>query len=351
MNYENICNKCKRKIKDFSFKCKYCDKYHCSKHRLPEDHNCEGLKRLKENNQTRWKKEFKQEVSSSKTYSEPKLEKSIEWHPSKSEKLKKVYYRNKRKIWKIIKWFVIIAIIFLLFQYYENNKKSIDNYISLTWKNISLGSRVDNLFKTDPLKYQTNPKTINLGNFNFIVYGGVKDYLAGLPRSISYYTTPPSDREFIMRDLNDDVQRYYLLPLVQKIQEQSTDKKQQANIAINLVQGIPYDWNAFTTNSVTGRYPYEVLYDMKGVCMEKSDLLAFILRDLGFGVVIFEFTLENHRAVGIKCSNGNYNTNYCFIEATDYYPVGQIPVEYVGGVDIRNAMPEVIQISDGESFS
>lgn len=199
-------------------------------------------------------------------------------------------------------------------------------------------------------KYMTNPKTIHLGSFNYVVYGGVNDYLSRLDRSISYYYVSPTNRDFIIRDLDNKLQRTYLLPFVQKIQEQSTNKQKQAEIAIQIVQGIPYDWDAFNTNSVSGRYPYEVLYDMKGVCMEKADLLAFTLRELGFGVVIFEFQQESHRAVGIKCNKGNYNTNYCFIESTDYYPIGQIPYTYVGGVDIRNAIPEVIVISDGDSF-
>jgi len=245
-----------------------------------------------------------------------------------------------------------------VFNFYNNTNFSLFTPIDLTYfKNLSsdggsnVATSLNNIFKTDPEQYQTNPKTIRFNNFNFVVYGGVNDYLSGLDRSISYYTTPPTDRDFIMRNLDNEIQRPYLLHFVHKIQEQSTDVDEQARIAINIVQGIPYDWDAFNTNSVADRYPYEVLYDMKGVCMEKADLLAFILRDLGFGVTIFEFKAENHRAVGIKCNHGNYNTNYCFIESTDYYPIGEIPPNYVGGADIINAVPEVITISDGQSFN
>ena len=78
--------------------------------------------------------------------------------------------------------------------------------------------------------------------------------------------------------------------------------------------------------------------------------MAFTLRELGFGVAIFEFEKESHRAVGIKCNNGNYGSDYCFIESTDYYPIGQIPDEYVGGVDIRNAIPKIVIISEGDSY-
>jgi len=37
-----------------------------------------------------------------------------------------------------------------------------------------------------------------------------------------------------------------------------------------------------------------VLYEDKGVCGEKSLLLAYLLRELGYGVVLFEFKPENH---------------------------------------------------------
>jgi tRNA(Ile2) C34 agmatinyltransferase TiaS len=39
-----VCFKCKNKYKSWTdkFLCKYCKKYFCSKHRLPEEHNCWG---------------------------------------------------------------------------------------------------------------------------------------------------------------------------------------------------------------------------------------------------------------------------------------------------------------------
>ncbi|MDO8623308.1 MAG: hypothetical protein Q7R52_03605 [archaeon] len=273
---------------------------------------------------------------------------------------------KRQKNW--LKYLIVILLLFFLWQGYVQKETVLNPLFNIYQKtDFSLFSPIDlsssgngtnnllneisNLFKTDPEQYRIEPKTVDLGKFNFVVYGGVNDYLARLDRSISYSYTPPSNKDFIMRDLDNEIQRYYLQSFVQKIQEQSTDKNQQARIAINLVQSIPYDWDSFKTDSVTGRYPYEVLYDMRGVCMEKSDLLAFTLRELGFGVAIFEFQKESHRAVGIKCNNGNYGGDYCFIESTDSYPVGKIPSEYVGGVDIRNAIPEIIIISEGDSFN
>ncbi len=74
----------------------------------------------------------------------------------------------------------------------------------------------------------------------------------------------------------------------------------QAGIAISLVQKIPYDyekmyrcgWTCQGRTFVSGippRYPYQVLYDGRGVCGEKSSLLALLLKEFGFGVVLLEF--------------------------------------------------------------
>lgn len=43
------------------YKCRYCGRDYCSKHRLPENHNCKELGRLKKDNPLRWKKEFEEE--------------------------------------------------------------------------------------------------------------------------------------------------------------------------------------------------------------------------------------------------------------------------------------------------
>ncbi len=41
---KDFCFKCKKEYKDLldRFNCNYCKKYHCTKCRLPEDHNCWG---------------------------------------------------------------------------------------------------------------------------------------------------------------------------------------------------------------------------------------------------------------------------------------------------------------------
>jgi len=46
-NYTNGCAYCGRDLRGLPHKCKFCGQIHCSKHLLPEDHNCQGLKHPK----------------------------------------------------------------------------------------------------------------------------------------------------------------------------------------------------------------------------------------------------------------------------------------------------------------
>ena len=46
---ENNCAYCHKKFTEFPFTCKFCGNDYCSDHHLPENHNCAGLKKYKEN--------------------------------------------------------------------------------------------------------------------------------------------------------------------------------------------------------------------------------------------------------------------------------------------------------------
>jgi len=53
------CSFCGKKIDSLlPFKCKFCGKYFCSKHRLPEAHNCKGLERYKSGKLKNFKKDI-----------------------------------------------------------------------------------------------------------------------------------------------------------------------------------------------------------------------------------------------------------------------------------------------------
>ena len=134
-----------------------------------------------------------------------------------------------------------------------------------------------------------------------------------------------------------------------EIKALSDDSDQQAKFAIRLVQRIPYDYAGLKSGVITGKYPYEVLYTNAGVCSEKALVMIYLLRELGYDVAILRFDLENHDAVGIKCSmTSSYkNTGYCFVESTQPTAIGN-SYEFYVGVGQLKSNPNVIQISKGK---
>ena len=210
-------------------------------------------------------------------------------------------------------------------------------------------------------KYMVQPRETQLnyvlrgnhGELRYTVYGGMNNYLSNLPRSISYFQdeNPPTSKDFIMRYLDNEKQKSFIEPLVNVIKETTSNQDDQARIAISIVQNIPYDYVGLDTGSISGKYPYEVLYTNTGVCSEKAGLLAYLLRDLGYGAAIFRFNVENHDAVGIKCpSQYSYiNSGYCFIESTTPDIITYSDGNYVRAGKLTST-PEIIKISDGDSF-
>ncbi len=196
------------------------------------------------------------------------------------------------------------------------------------------------------------------------VYGGLNEYLSKKSKRVF------CEENYYIKTINDVDQREAIKELVQKIQMLSNNKDEQARIAISLVQKLEYDYeklygsretylcrNGYLVAGEPPRYPYQVLYDKKGVCNEKSRLLALLLKELGFGVVLLLFEDERHMAVGIKCFEGleeyaNYRYNgsgYCFIESTISTIVTYDKGEYVG-VGVLRSYPKIIPVSDGLSF-
>lgn len=50
------CGQCHIKVAGYldMFKCKYCGDFHCTNHKLPEDHNCYRLKEIKKAVAQKW---------------------------------------------------------------------------------------------------------------------------------------------------------------------------------------------------------------------------------------------------------------------------------------------------------
>ncbi|NCN52029.1 hypothetical protein GW931_03380, partial [archaeon] len=166
--------------------------------------------------------------------------------------------------------------------------------------------KIDTTCTSNYYKEEINiPLNLNLRNeekeINFKFYQKVLNYLDTLPKMIFYPVGEiPRRDDFKLMKIDDPIQREALMPLVTEIQNMAPDSTlDQARIAINLVQNIPYGEPEFA--SVFGgkyqvrlsKYPYQTLFDNRASCEGKSELLAFLLREIGYGVSLFYYAEEN----------------------------------------------------------
>jgi hypothetical protein len=159
--------------------------------------------------------------------------------------------------------------------------------------------------------------------------------------------TNTEEAQYYLKFINEPNQTRYLDNLINSIKSKTSYQDDQARIAISLVQNIPYGGKPnITSYDNNTRFPYEVLYDDRGQCLEKSLLLAYLLRGLGYGVVLFQYPVQNHMAVGIKspAEYANDNTGYAFVETTIPSIVTD-DQEYYGDVGKLTGNPVVYKIS------
>lgn len=88
------CDYCKQDVEGLPHRCKYCGQTHCSKHLLPESHDCEGLKRYKEKNPERWRNA----VTQSYKMPTPKYSHRSSWRSRRSHRPRRSYSEKKFSI-------------------------------------------------------------------------------------------------------------------------------------------------------------------------------------------------------------------------------------------------------------
>lgn len=309
------CHYCGRQIEGLPYTCRRCGEQFCSEHRLPENHNCRGYQHF---------------------YTESDRDHS--WHTHQSRRLTR---RTKRKIVTIS---VILAIVVGLVIFYPQ----IVLLVSSTGGSFSGTTTGDQSFKVsdipvigeiiDPSEsFKDAPKSLNYlyysggrKTMSFTTYGGLSDYLSKESHTYKYDYVD----EVIMELLENSYQDEYLESLIEQIQKTSSSPDTQARIAISLVQHIPYSWSRYAGMKSDWYYPYETLHNNQGVCSDKSLLLGYLLNKLGYDVVLFEFSDQDHMAVGVKCDS-HYdfqNSGYAFIETTRPTIITSfLPDDYIGG--------------------
>lgn len=118
--------------------------------------------------------------------------------------------------------------------------------------------------------------------------------------------------------------------------QRSWSQDQVLEFLMALIQYIPYDHDKLNENPMKPNYPYETIYKNSGICSDKTFLAVAVLRELGYGAAILDFPAANHSAAGVACplADSINNSGYCYIETTDYFPIGVIPPSLSGGVAV-----------------
>ena len=178
--------------------------------------------------------------------------------------------------------------------------------------------------------------------------------LEGAPHTYQYFGSLPANwrQEYYAQFLHESAESTLLTQILDSLRSFAPDPKGDAfaEFVISFVQGaIQYDWETFhNIDQSQIRYPYQTVFAGRGVCADKSILLARLLQELGYEIAFFTFERANHMALGIAVplGFGSYGTRYAYVESTGYAPVGRIPETFAGGIRL-DSRPQVVEV-DGK---
>jgi hypothetical protein len=188
----------------------------------------------------------------------------------------------------------------------------------------------------------------------FVVYGGVFEHLYG--QEHTYYTHNETSDNLITKLFVDSINNYYMSEFVKIIIDRYPDNGERLRMATSLVQKMEYDdvrsecIENLCEHSTDWWYPYETLYMNRGVCSDKSVLLAYLLKELGYDVVLLKFECNGggtgHMAVGIKTMEYDYmGSGYAYIETTMPTMITYVPTNI--GVNCSAPNLSIMKISHG----
>ncbi|OGI31006.1 MAG: hypothetical protein A2271_05115 [Candidatus Moranbacteria bacterium RIFOXYA12_FULL_35_19] len=241
-----------------------------------------------------------------------------------------------------------------------------------------------------PIKLE-NPKEIEFAweynkqqyKLSETFYGSLYSFYSGSPKIFSYQRELPENWEkdyyamFLKNNPADDSISKIASAIKNLGEQKKLSDDQIVELALTFVQSIPYD-HARAEQILSGQgethYPYETLYENKGVCSDKSFLFANLLKELGYGTALLSYENEKHMAVGILCpvEFSSYDSGYCYAETTSSgFRIGMIPdIDSQKGsavpmekknyssdselsqFDAKNlGTPEIFPVSEGKTYS
>lgn len=187
-------------------------------------------------------------------------------------------------------------------------------------------------------------------NLNLPMSQNLEQYYSSKPREYLCSGQCPQnwEQQYYSEVINDPLQQEAIDKLVSSVQ--GPGKEERLFALLELVKEIPYD----SSSSGLTEYPYEVLYNNRGVCNGKALLGALIAKKLGFGVAVFSYDAEEHMALGLECpiELSNYNSGYCFLEMTSNCSrLADNSGDYGNGKTLTSTPNVFVLNPDGDSLS
>lgn len=195
-----------------------------------------------------------------------------------------------------------------------------------------------------------------------LLYQSSYDYFFSSDKYFYFRDSLPDDwlEQFYLNFLSSSHDLDVINSLIDEVSGAINQEGDELVIALTgLIQNLTYDCDKlFSYDHLDGEgyqtnFPYETLYNQKGVCGDTSILLAKILHELGYGAAFLIYEENNHMALGIQCplEAATYTEGqmgYCYIETTGPTRIGVKPSS-LGGEDFVES-PYIIPISSGRSF-
>lgn len=259
-----------------------------------------------------------------------------------------------KKIFSISWKVAIVLMVVILFSWYKTDKD-----FKTDWRQL-IQSGKKNIVPEKILPEKQAPKTFDFkweyNKNNYILsetlYGSIYDFYKKEPKEFFYENELPVDWEekyfgMFLQSFSGDNTIQVIAQDIKNIGEKHklTDD-QVVELVLAFVQTIPYDSEKaekILGSNETGliSYPYETLYENKGVCSDKTFLAAGLLKELGYGTALFVYDEEKHMALGVQCpvEYSSYGLGYCYAETTAVgNRIGMIP-----NLDSRNNQAETVK--------
>ena len=172
--------------------------------------------------------------------------------------------------------------------------------------------------------YESRPYSIEL-----TLHQNVYRFYGNQPKGVLVGREEDGLAKYLSPPKGDDTIKELVASISTLAAQNDLSDEEAVELAVAFVQSIPYDFEtAGTDGARTPRYAYEVLYDNRGICSEKSYLAYTMLREMGYGAAVFTYPKENHMNIGVQSplEHSTDRTGYSVVETTNRdIKIGIIP--------------------------